>query len=218
MYTYRRQNYFIEHLNNILEYKIPDDIVNSIQVELKHTRSQPIDADQIYMILKRLGKSKYYEYSEKILRIIQGKPTSIPISDDQQNMMIKQFSVVNGSFKDACKNLEINRNGFFNYNYCIHKIAQLLGIPDINNFLKLPRSALPRSVKLQEYYNKIWGEIARINKWPENITLIELERMNKCFVHTIYCLNKWLNNQNYNLPQDWVCKLEKFYFDDVIYY
>ena len=214
MYTYRRQNHFIEHLNNILEYKIPDDIVNSIQVELKHTRSQPIDADQIYMILKRLGKPKYYEYSEKILRIIQGKPTSIPISDDQQNMMIKQFSVVNESFKDACKNLEINRKGFFNYNYSIHKIVQLVDIPDINDCFKCFK--LPY-IKLQED-DKIWREIARINKWPENITLIELERMNKCFVHTIYCLNKWLNNQNYNLPQDWVCKLEKFYFDDVIYY
>ena len=89
MYTYRRQNHFIEHLKNILEYKIPDDIIASIQAELKRTRSQPINADQIYMILKRLGKPKYYKYSEKILRFIQGKPPTIPISDDQQNMMIK---------------------------------------------------------------------------------------------------------------------------------
>lgn len=127
---YRRINYFKENLFQIQgkeHTEIPQDLLDRIINELVKERISDlskVNIEKIKLILKKIGKSTWYEHASIITSKVTNRPP-VKIPALVQEKMFYMFDIVEKYFKEHSF-----RPHFFSYPYIIHKLFELLDLPE----------------------------------------------------------------------------------------
>ena len=142
IYPYKRLNHFMECLNQFQakeNINIPENIYNKIINEFKSRRINDLSkitlSDTKY-ILKQLKLNKYYEHASFIYSKISGNPPP-HLTYDQENKLKILFKRIDKSFNKFCPS---DRRNFFNYNYLLHKLFQLINLNQYLDYFPLLKS------------------------------------------------------------------------------
>ena len=127
-------------------------------VEIKKERIEihSLTNKMLRIILKKIGKNKYYEHIPHILTKINGKapPTMSVEIEEELRRMFKEIQV---PFHKFCPK---TRKNFLSYSYVLHKFVQLLGLKQYyNSFLLL------KSREILHQQDIIWKDICNYLKW-----------------------------------------------------
>ena len=160
-FSYKRINHFNEWLEQFQAKEttdIPKEIYNLIMVEIKKERIEihSLTNKMLRIILKKIGKNKYYEHIPHILTKINGKapPTMSVEIEEELRRMFKEIQV---PFHKFCPK---TRKNFLSYSYVLHKFVQLLGLKQYyNSFLLL------KSREKLHQQDIIWKDICNYLKW-----------------------------------------------------
>ena len=142
IYPYKRLNHFMECLNQFQakeNINIPEKIYNKIINELKSRRINDlskITLNDTRYILKQLKLNKYYEHVSFIYSKISGNPPP-HLTYDQENKLKILFKRIDKSFNKFCP---YDRRNFFNYNYLLHKLFQLINLNQYLDYFPLLKS------------------------------------------------------------------------------
>lgn len=129
---YKRFNYFKEILlqiqgNELTE--IPQILIDNVINELSKeniTDFSKITIEKIKFILKKTGNSRYYEHIPRIITKITNNPI-IKIDIEVQEKLFYMFKKIDNDFD---KHDFGNRINFFSFPYIIHKLFELLDLPE----------------------------------------------------------------------------------------
>jgi len=160
--NYKRKNHFNEWLNQIQgkeTTEIPEDIFNSILLEIKKLKIQnmaDITHAKIREILKKLKLNKYYEHTPYISYRITGIPNQY-LSPELEDKLRNMFELIQVPF---LKHSPASRKNFLSYSYCIHKMLQLLGEDKYLSYFPL----LKNREKLHQQ-EQIWSKICEELNW-----------------------------------------------------
>lgn len=145
----RRLNHLIELLNQYENNKIidiPPMVLENINQEMINRKINKCDLDmlQLRRILKKLCYRKYCEYSLQILCYFNG--TVLPtIKEDHKMKIIKVFEKIVNSYSYCCPP---NRLSFFNYNYVLHRICELINLNEYLILFPLPyKKGTPKMIQ-----------------------------------------------------------------------
>lgn len=162
VYSYKRQNHFMEWLQKIQAAErtiIPQDIIDAVKLELKQARvTDPRDIDQkkVKFYLKKLKLSKYFDHVAHITTVLTGKSApkfSNALIDQLKNM----FEEIQQPFDMFCPK---TRKNFLSYAYVLRKFFELLGEDHYIEYLPCLKSNL----KLYQQ-DQIWKQICEHLKW-----------------------------------------------------
>ena len=161
----RRLNHAKFHLELFKEENpddIPPNVIDDIKKEIDKRGFNPenLTRTQLVNIMKKLNYRKYYEYSLIIFEKITGKKFPI-ISDDDKKIILDIFDDVTKCYHQCCPP---NRLNFFNYNYVLHRICELVGFDEYLILFPLYKSV----IKLNHNDN-VWKKICETNydKWSK---------------------------------------------------
>lgn len=142
IYPYKRLNHFMECLNQFQakeNINIPENIYNKIVNEFKSRRINDlstISLNDTKYILKQLKLNKYYEHASFIYSKLSGNsPPHLTV--DQERKLKLLFNRIDKSFNKFCP---LDRRNFFNYNYLLHKLFQLIGLNQYLDYFPLLKS------------------------------------------------------------------------------
>lgn len=129
---YKRFNYFKEILlqiqgNELTE--IPQILIDKVINELSKENIvdlSKITIEKIKSILKKTGNSKYYEHIPRIITKITNNPI-IKIDVEVQEKLFYMFKKIDNDFD---RHNFGNRINFFSFPYIIHKLFELLDLPE----------------------------------------------------------------------------------------
>tara|TARA_B110000977_G_scaffold101067_1_gene132498 strand:+ start:7583 stop:8698 length:1116 start_codon:yes stop_codon:yes gene_type:complete len=161
-YSYKRTNHFKEWINQIQGREgtiIPNDVINSLIIEIKKERLKDkslITYAKIKEFLKKLKLNKYYEHIPNIIHKITGNKQLI-INTELQNKLVNMFNDIQEPFDKNCPK---NRKNFLSYSYTLYKFFQLLNKEDYLVYFPLLKSR----EKLFEQEN-IWRKICTELEW-----------------------------------------------------
>ena len=161
-YSYKRNNHFKEWVTQIQGREgtnIPDDVMNSLIIEIKKERLTDKTLITYYKIkefLKKLKLNKYYEHIPNIIHKITGNKQLI-ITAELQEKLYDMFNSIQEPFEKYCPK---NRKNFLSYSYTLYKFFQLL---DKNEYL-IYFPLLKSREKLFEQEN-IWKGICKELEW-----------------------------------------------------
>ena len=161
-FCYKRINHFNELLAQFQAKEvtiIPEEVLDSIYVEIKKERIKDmklITNSKIRQYLKKLKLSKYYEHIPYIVNKISGKQSPIMSREieDKLRLMFKEIQI---PFAKSCPS---DRKNFLNYNYIIHKFVELLELDDFIDCFPLLKS---REKLYQQ--DQIWKKICDELQW-----------------------------------------------------
>jgi hypothetical protein len=127
-FAYKRINHLNEWLNQVQgkeTTEIPDDVFDSIMVEIKKqklTNIAQLTRSKVKDILKKLRINKYYEHVPHIINRLNGMPSPHmpPELEDRLRHMFCMIQVPFLKFSPS------SRKNFLSYSYCLHKMMQLL--------------------------------------------------------------------------------------------
>ena len=127
-FAYKRINHLNEWLNQVQgkeTTEIPDDVFDSIMVEIKKqklTNIAQLTRTKVKDILKKLRINKYYEHVPHIINRLNGMPSPHmpPELEDRLRHMFCMIQVPFLKFSPS------SRKNFLSYSYCLHKMMQLL--------------------------------------------------------------------------------------------
>ena len=156
----------INHLNEILNQFqakestiIPDDIMNEVILEIRKRRiSNVADLTEkdIREILKKLGRSKYYEHAAHILSRLNGNPPPT-ITPEIEEKIRNMFQEIQAPFLLYCPN---DRTNFLSYSYILYKFFELLELDEYKVYFPLLKSR-DRLIA----HDQIWRKICDYLKW-----------------------------------------------------
>ena len=194
--TYTRMVHLDECLDKFdnTDKVIPQDIIENIQQEMikSNISNSDLNTKNCRHILKKLNNRKYYEYVLLIIsRINSTEP--LKIKDNDKTKIRKVFC---GVAQTYCFCRPPNRINFFNYNYVIHRICEMIGLHeylDLFPLLKSPTKLLENNLIWQNlckynydgwkdypYYNKVMeNTIKKINDNDDDITINLLKNFEK---------------------------------------
>tara|TARA_B110001450_G_scaffold42652_1_gene38888 strand:- start:7195 stop:8310 length:1116 start_codon:yes stop_codon:yes gene_type:complete len=161
-YSYKRTNHFKEWINQIQGREgtiIPNDVINSLIIEIKKERLKDkslITYVKIKEFLKKLKLNKYYEHIPNIIHKITGNKQLI-INAELQNRLVNMFNDIQEPFDKNCPK---NRKNFLSYSYTLYKFFQLLNKEEYLVYFPLLKSR----EKLFEQEN-IWRKICTELEW-----------------------------------------------------
>ena len=161
-FAYKRINHFNEWISQIQgkeTTEIPDEIYDSITMEIKKqkiTNVSGITCQKVKEILKKLKINKYYEHVPHIINKLCGVPMPYfyPDMEEKLRSMFKQIQPL------FIKYAPPNRKNFLSYSYVLHKFVQLLGRDEY-----LPYFSLLKSREKLHQQDMIWQKICAELNW-----------------------------------------------------
>jgi predicted amidophosphoribosyltransferase len=127
-YAYKKINHFNEWLAQFQAKEtteIPQDIYDSILVELKKERitdMSMLKKEKIKEILRKMNKSKYYEHVTHIINRLNGR-NAPHMSRENEEKLRHMFREIQPSF---VKHKPKGRRNFLSYSYVFYKFCELL--------------------------------------------------------------------------------------------
>jgi hypothetical protein len=161
-YCYKRTNHFKEWISQTQGREgvsIPEEIINSVILEIKKERitdKNCITYDKIKEFLKKLKFNKYYEHIPNIITRITGEKRMI-INQELENQLLKMFNEIQTPFKKHCP---VSRKNFLSYSYTLYKFFQLL---EKNEYLKYFPLLKSRDKMYEQ--DEIWKNICKELNW-----------------------------------------------------
>ena len=161
-FAYKRINHFNEWLAQFQAKEstdIPQDVYDSIIIELKKERiidMSNLSSKKLREILKKLKKNKYYEHIPHIINKLNGIPPPI-MSRKTEEELRRMFKEIQVPFHKFCP---INRTNFLSYSYVLHKFVQLLELDEF-----LPCFLLLKSREKLYQQDQIWKKICGHLNW-----------------------------------------------------
>jgi len=161
-YAYKKINHLNEILNQFQAKEstmIPEEVMNEVVLEIRKRRINNI-ADltekEIREILKKLGRSKYYEHAAHILSRLNGNPPPT-ITPEIEEKIRAMFQEIQAPFLLYCPN---DRTNFLSYSYILYKFMELL---DMDEYL--PYFPLLKSRDRLIAHDQIWSKICEYLHW-----------------------------------------------------
>jgi predicted nucleic acid-binding Zn-ribbon protein len=161
-YAYKKINHLNEILNQFQAKEstmIPEEVMNEVVLEIRKRRINNI-ADltekEIREILKKLGRSKYYEHAAHILSRLNGNPPPT-ITPEIEEKIRAMFQEIQAPFLLYCPN---DRTNFLSYSYILYKFMELL---DMDEYL--PYFPLLKSRDRLIAHDTIWAKICEYLHW-----------------------------------------------------
>ena len=161
-YAYKKINHLNEILNQFQAKEstmIPEEVMNEVVLEIRKRRINNI-ADltekEIREILKKLGRSKYYEHAAHILSRLNGNPPPT-ITPEIEEKIRAMFQEIQAPFLLYCPN---DRTNFLSYSYILYKFFELLDLDEYKVYFPLLKSR-DRLIA----HDQIWAKICDYLKW-----------------------------------------------------
>ena len=161
-YAYKKINHLNEILNQFQAKEstmIPEEVMNEVVLEIRKRRIDNI-ADltekEIREILKKLGRSKYYEHAAHILSRLNGNPPPT-ITPEIEEKIRAMFQEIQAPFLLYCPN---DRTNFLSYSYILYKFFELLDLDEYKVYFPLLKSR-DRLIA----HDHIWAKICEYLKW-----------------------------------------------------
>jgi hypothetical protein len=161
-YAYKKINHLNEILNQFQAKEstmIPEEVMNEVVLEIRKRRIDNI-ADltekEIREILKKLGRSKYYEHAAHILSRLNGNPPPT-ITPEIEEKIRAMFQEIQAPFLLYCPN---DRTNFLSYSYILYKFFELLDLDEYKVYFPLLKSR-DRLIA----HDHIWQKICDYLKW-----------------------------------------------------
>ena len=161
-YAYKRINHFNEWLAQFQAKEstdIPQNVFDSILIELKKERildTNNIKGVKIREILKKLKLNKYYEHVPHIINRLNGQNAPIMNREIEEKLRY-MFKEIQPSFQKYCP---AGRNNFLSYSYVLYKFCELLELDEY-----LPCFPLLKNRDKLYIQDKIWEKICDELKW-----------------------------------------------------
>jgi len=157
-FAYKRLNHFLEWLSQLQGLEtttIPEDVLNSLRMEMKKDRTEIIVQSKIRDALKRLKLQKYYEHVPHICGLL-GSPPPV-FTRKLQDKLKSMFEEIQIPFKNHCPPA---RKNFLSYGYVLYKFCQLLEQDHL-----LDQFPLLKSREKLHAQDMIWKGICADLKW-----------------------------------------------------
>lgn len=161
-YAYKKINHLNEILNQFQAKEstiIPEDVMNEVILEIRKRRINNIadlSEEDIRQILKKLGRSKYYEHRAHILSRLNGNPPPT-ITPEIEEKIRAMFQEIQAPFLIYCPN---DRTNFLSYSYILYKFFELLELDEYKVFFPLLKSR-DRLIA----HDAIWEKICAYLHW-----------------------------------------------------
>ena len=161
-YAYKKINHLNEILNQFQAKEstiIPEDVMNEVVLEIRKRRINNIadlSEEDIRQILKKLGRSKYYEHRAHILSRLNGNPPPT-ITPEIEEKIRTMFQEIQAPFLIYCPN---DRTNFLSYSYILYKFFELLDLDEYKVFFPLLKSR-DRLIA----HDTIWEKICTYLHW-----------------------------------------------------
>jgi len=161
-YAYKKINHLNEILNQFQAKEstiIPDEVMNEVVLEIRKRRIDNIadlSEEDIRQILKKLGRSKYYEHRAHILSRLNGNPPPT-ITPEIEEKVRAMFQEIQAPFLLYCPN---DRTNFLSYSYILYKFFELLDLDEYKVFFPLLKSR-DRLIA----HDLIWRKICSYLHW-----------------------------------------------------
>ncbi len=161
-YAYKRINHFNEWLAQFQakeSTEIPQEVYDSILVELKKERiinMSSLKSTKIREILKKLKFTKYYEHIPHILNRLNGATAPV-MSRENEEKLRAMFREIQQSFQKYCPP---DRSNFLSYSYVLYKFCELLELDEF-----LPCFPLLKNRDKLYAQDCIWKQICDDMKW-----------------------------------------------------
>ena len=161
-YAYKKINHLNEILNQFQAKEstiIPEDVMNEVVLEIRKRRINNIadlSEEDIRQILKKLGRSKYYEHRAHILSRLNGNPPPT-ITPEIEEKIRTMFQEIQAPFLLYCPN---DRTNFLSYSYILYKFFELLELDEYKVFFPLLKSR-DRLIA----HDNIWLKICKYLNW-----------------------------------------------------
>ena len=161
-YAYKKINHLNEILNQFQAKEstiIPEDVMSEVILEIRKRRIDNIadlSEEDIRQILKKLGRSKYYEHRAHILSRLNGNPPPT-ITPEIEEKIRQMFQEIQAPFLLYCPN---DRTNFLSYSYILYKFFELLDLDEYKVFFPLLKSR-DRLIA----HDTIWKKICDYLQW-----------------------------------------------------
>lgn len=161
-YAYKKINHLNEILNQFQAKEstiIPEDVMNEVILEIRKRRITNIadlSEEDIRQILKKLGRSKYYEHRAHILSRLNGNPPPT-ITPEIEEKIRTMFQDIQAPFLLYCPN---DRTNFLSYSYILYKFFELLELDEYKMYFPLLKSR-DRLIA----HDQIWKKICDYLGW-----------------------------------------------------
>jgi len=161
-YAYKKINHLNEILNQFQAKEstiIPEEVMNEVVLEIRKRRINNIadlSEEDIRQILKKLGRSKYYEHRAHILSRLNGNPPPT-ITPEIEEKIRAMFQEIQAPFLLYCPN---DRTNFLSYSYILYKFFELLELDEYKAFFPLLKSR-DRLIA----HDQIWKKICDYLQW-----------------------------------------------------
>jgi hypothetical protein len=161
-YAYKKINHLNEILNQFQAKEstiIPEDVMHEVILEIRKRRINNIadlGEEDIRQILKKLGRSKYYEHRAHILSRLNGNPPPT-ITPEIEEKIRAMFQEIQAPFLLYCPD---DRTNFLSYSYILYKFFELLELDEYKAFFPLLKSR-DRLIA----HDIIWKKICEYLQW-----------------------------------------------------
>lgn len=161
-YAYKKSNHLNEILNQFQAKEstiIPEEVMNEVILEIRKRRINNIanlSEEDIRQILKKLGRSKYYEHRAHILSRLNGNPPPT-ITPEIEEKIRAMFQEIQAPFLIYCPN---DRTNFLSYSYILYKFFELLELDEYKVYFPLLKSR-DRLIA----HDQIWAKICAYLQW-----------------------------------------------------
>ena len=162
VYSYKRENHFNEWVSQFQAKEstsVPPDVVDELRLEFKKQKVKDLSEithEKVKALLKKLGRSRFYEHVPYITTILNGiqPPTMSQTLEAKLRLMFHQIQ------KPFEKHRPKDRKNFLSYSYVLYKFCELLGEDDF-----LPCFPLLKSKEKLYRQDEIWKGICEELKW-----------------------------------------------------
>jgi len=161
-YAYKKINHLNEILNQFQAKEstiIPEEVMNEVILEIRKRRIDNVadlSEEDTRQILKKLGRSKYYEHRAHILSRLNGNPPPT-ITPEIEEKVRAMFQEIQAPFLLYCPN---DRTNFLSYSYILYKFFELLDLDEYKVFFPLLKSR-DRLIA----HDQIWKKICDYLSW-----------------------------------------------------
>jgi len=162
IYSYKRENHFNEWVSQFQAKEstsVMPEVIDELRLEFKKQKVKDlteITHEKVKALLKKLGRSRFYEHVPYITTILNGiqPPTMSQTLEAKLRLMFHQIQ------KPFEKHRPKDRKNFLSYSYVLYKFCELLGEDDF-----LPCFPLLKSKEKLYKQDEIWKGICEELRW-----------------------------------------------------
>jgi Poxvirus Late Transcription Factor VLTF3 like len=162
VYSYKRENHFNEWVSQFQAKEstsVPPEVIEELRLEFKKQKVKDLSEithEKVKALLKKLGRSRFYEHVPYITTILNGiqPPTMSATLEARLRLMFHQIQ------KPFEKHRPKDRKNFLSYSYCLYKMCELLECDEY-----LPCFPLLKSKEKLYKQDDIWKGICEELRW-----------------------------------------------------